>query len=71
MKWILTIYEKLFKSVFRLLHGIEQVKNWIVNLIDGFFYQFIVAMLSLFVLFYRDIGIGHWNGGMTGYVARG
>ena len=56
MKWILTIYEKLFKSVFRLLHGIEEVKNWIVNLIDGFFYQFIVAMLSLYVLFYRDIG---------------
>lgn len=56
MKWILRVYEIFFKLIFKMLQGIERVKERIAYIIDGFFYQFIVAMLSLFVLFYRDIG---------------
>lgn len=56
MKWILRVYEIFFKLIFKMLQGIERVKERIAYIIDGFFYQFIVAMISLFVLFYRDIG---------------
>ena len=56
VKWILRVYEIFFKLIFKMLQGIERVEERIAYIIDGFFYQFIVAMISLFVLFYRDIG---------------
>lgn len=56
MKWILRFYEIFFKFIFKVIQGIERAKAMIVHIIDGFFYQFIVAMISLSVLFYQDIG---------------
>lgn len=56
MNWILQFYEMFFKTLIKVLQGIEQAKMMIVHIIDGFFYQFIVAMLSLALLFYQGIG---------------
>lgn len=56
MNWILRFYEMFFKTLIKVLQGIEQAKMMVVHIIDGFFYQFIVAMLSLALLFYHGIG---------------
>ena len=56
MNWILRFYEMFFKTLIKVLQGIEQAKMMVVHIIDGFFYQFIVAMLSLALLFYQGIG---------------
>lgn len=56
MNWILRFYEMFFKTLIKVLQGIEQAKMMVVHIIDGFFYQFIVAMLSLSLLFYQGIG---------------
>lgn len=56
MKWVLQFYEMLFKVVFSVIQKLEHTKEVIVNIIDGFFYQFIVAIISLSVLWYRGIG---------------
>lgn len=56
VKWILRFYEIFFKFIFKVIQGIEQAKAMIVHIIDGFFYQFIVAMISLSVLFYQGLG---------------
>lgn len=56
MNWILLFYKIVFAGLFKVIQGIEQAKVMIVQIIDGFFYQFIVAMLSLALLLYQGIG---------------
>lgn len=56
MNWILRFYKIVFAGLFEVIEGIEQAKVMIVCIIDGFSYQFIVAMLSLSLLLYQGIG---------------